>query len=141
LARAVTGDLAVASQCPRMFDIVITAMGLGRIALGLAPFVAAGPTARMLGFPLAHDTPTARLMGRFFGVRDIGLGVLAFYAVRHPETAPFLFLFNAFMDLGDLVSIAIPLVKRQGIDRAAAASALFAFTGGLAWLIAWLVAR
>jgi len=26
------------------------------------------------------DTATARLMGRLFGVRDIGLGVLAFYA-------------------------------------------------------------
>jgi hypothetical protein len=124
-----------------MFDIVITAMGVGRIALGLAPFVAAGPAARFLGFPLAHDTPTARLMGRFFGVRDIGLGVLAFYAIRHPEAAPFIFLFNAFMDLGDLLSIAIPLVKRQGIDRAAATSALFAATGGLAWLIAWLIAR
>jgi uncharacterized protein DUF4267 len=113
-----------------MFDIVITAMGLGRIALGLAPFVAAGPAARLLGFPLAHDTPTARLMGRFFGVRDIGLGVLAFYAVRHPEAAAFVFLFNAFMDLGDLLSITIPLVKRQGIDRAAATSAVFAATGG-----------
>jgi len=123
------------------FDLVISAMGLGRIALGLAPFVAARPAARLLGFPIAHDTPTARLMGRFFGVRDIGLGVLAFYAVRHPETAPFIFLFNAFMDLGDLLSTAIPLVKRQGIDRGAAMSALFAMTGGTAWLIAWLVAR
>jgi Domain of unknown function (DUF4267) len=141
LARAVTGDAARPAHVPRMFDIVITAMGLGRIALGLAPFIAAGPAARLLGFPLSHDTPTARLMGRFFGVRDIGLGVLAFYAVRHPETAPFIFLFNAFMDLGDLVSIAIPLVKRQGIDRAAAMSAMFAFTGGLAWLIAWVFAR
>ena len=28
---------------------------------------------RMLGFPASHDNPTARLMGRFFGVRDIGL--------------------------------------------------------------------
>jgi len=116
-------------------------MGLGRIALGLAPFVAAGPTARLLGFPVAHDTPTARLMGRFFGVRDIGLGVLAFYAVRHPESAPFIFLFNAFMDFGDLFAIAIPLVRRDGIDRAAILSSLFALTGGTLWLGAWLIAR
>ena len=72
---------------------------------------------------------------------SLGLGVLAFYAVKHPETASFLFLFNASMDGGDLVSIAIPLVKRQGIDRAAALSALFAMTGGLAWIIVWLIAR
>ena len=124
-----------------MFDIVITAMGLGRIALGLAPFVAPGPAARLLGFPLAHDTPTARLMGRFFGVRDIGLGVLAFYAVRHPETAPFIFLFNAFMDLGDLIATGIPLLGRHGFDRAALRSAGFAASGGMLWVIAWLLAR
>jgi hypothetical protein len=124
-----------------MFDAVITAMGLGRIALGLAPFLAAGSASRLLGFPAAHDNPTARLMGRFFGVRDIGLGILAFYALRHPEAASFIFLFNAIMDLGDLIATAIPVVTRQGIDRAAARSAMFAATGGLAWLVAWLVVR
>jgi len=124
-----------------LLRIVVSGMGLGRIALGLAPFVAAGPSSRLLGFPASHDTATARLMGRFFGVRDIGLGVLAFWGLRHPEALPFVMLFNAFMDLGDLVSIAIPLVKRQGIDRAAALSAMFAFTGGAAWLIVWLIAR
>lgn len=111
------------------------------MALGIAPFVAAGPAARMLGFPAAHDTATARLMGRFFGVRDIGLGVLVFYALKHPEVAAFIFLFNAFMDAGDLFAIGIPLVKREGIDRAAVFSALFALTGGLGWLTVWLIAR
>ena len=123
-----------------MLRLVVSAMGLGRIALGLAPLVAAGPASRLLGFPAAHDTATARLMGRFLGVRDIGLGVLAFYGLAHPDTLPFLMLFNAAMDLGDLVSIAIPLVKRQGIDRAALLSALFALTGGLSWFVVWLIA-
>ena len=123
------------------FDSIVTAMGLGRIALGLAPFVAAGPASRLLGFPAGHDNPTSRLMGRLFGVRDIGLGVLAFYAIRHPEVAPFLFLFNAFMDLGDLFAVTIPLIKRQGIDRGAALSGLFALIGGLGWLIVWMCAR
>ena len=124
-----------------MFDVIVFAMALGRITLGLAPFVAARPAAQLLGFPLSHDTPTARLMGRFFGVRDIGLGVLVFYALRHPEAGPFIFLFNAVMDLGDLVATAVPLVKRQGIDRGASMSALFALTGGLGWLVVWLIAR
>ena len=123
-----------------MLNLVVVAMGLCRIALGLAPFLAAGPASRMLGFPRSHDTATARLMGRFFGVRDIGLGVLAFYAVKHPETAGFLFLFNAFMDLGDLISISIPLARRQGIDRAALLSAMFATTGMLGWIVVYLVA-
>src|SRR5277367_1186942 len=124
-----------------LFSTVVAAMGIGRIALGLAPFVAAGPASRLLGFPARQDNPTARLMGRFFGVRDIGLGVLAFYAIRHPETAGFIFMFNAWMDAGDLLAIAIPLVKRQGIDRAAAGSALFALIGGIGWLTVWLIAR
>ena len=98
-----------------MFDVVTFLMGLGRIALGLAPFVAAGPASRLLGFPTKHDNPTARLMGRLFGVRDIGLGVLAFYAIEHPETAAFLFLFNAFMDLGDLFAVSIPLAASDAL--------------------------
>jgi hypothetical protein len=59
----------------------------------------------------------------------------------HPETAAFIFLFNAFMDLGDLVSIAIPLVERQGIDRAAVMSAGFALVGAICWLSVWAIAR
>ncbi|RYE92284.1 MAG: DUF4267 domain-containing protein, partial [Myxococcales bacterium] len=83
----------------------------------------------------AHDNPTARLMGRWFGVRDIGLGALVFWSLRHPETLDFILLFNALTDLGDLVAIAIPLARRQGIDRAALSSAAFALPAGLAWLV------
>ena len=122
-----------------LFDSAVVGMGIGRILLGLAPFVAAGPASRLLGFPAKHDNPTARLMARFFGVRDIGLGVLAFYALRHPEAAPFLFLFNAAMDAGDLFAISLPLLKRDGIDRGAALSAMFAIAGGMGWLVLWLV--
>lgn len=120
--------------------IALSGMALGRMAIGIAPFIAARSSSRMLGFPASHDNPTARLMGRFFGVRDIGLGILVLWGLRHPETLPFLMLFNALMDGGDLFAIGIPLVKRQGIDRAALASALFALTGGLGWLTMWLIA-
>jgi len=119
------------------FPIVVSAMAVGRILIGLAPFVAAGPASRALGFPVAHDSPTTRAMARIFGVRDIGLGVLIFYALRHPETAAFLFLFNAAMDAGDLVSFAIPLLGRHGINRAAWSSAALAVSGGIGWVIAW----
>jgi hypothetical protein len=122
------------------FDVVVSLMGLGRIALGLAPFVAARPASRLLGFPESHDNATARVMGRLFGVRDIGLGVLAFYAIAHPETAPFIFLFNAFMDFGDLITFSIPLIKRQGIDRAAIRSGMFAMFAMPAWVVVYLIA-
>jgi hypothetical protein len=117
-----------------MLHHIILAMGVGRIILGLAPFVAASRSSRLLGFPEQHDTATARLMARFFGVRDIGLGVLVFYGLRHPEALAFILLFNALTDFGDLVAISIPLVRRQGIDRAALSSAAFALPAGLGWL-------
>ncbi len=41
------------------------------------------------------------------------------------------------MDLGDCSAIAIPLVRRQGIDRAALASACFAFPAAIAWLVVY----
>lgn len=122
-------------------SIAITGMALGRIAIGLAPFVAAGPAAKLVGFPDSHDTATARLMGRLFGVRDIGLGVLALWGLSRPEVLPFILLFNAFMDLGDLVATGIPLIKRQGIDKGAAMSAAMALIGGSSWIAMWLVTR
>jgi hypothetical protein len=71
----------------------------------------------------------------------MGLGVLAFYAARHPEVMGFLFLFNAAMDGGDLVSIALPLARRAGIDKAALMSAAFAMTGGAAWITVFALTR
>jgi hypothetical protein len=123
-----------------MIATVIAAMGVGRMVLGVAPFVAAGPGARMLGIPAAHDSATARLMARFFGVRDVGLGVLVFYALHHPATLAFVLLFNAATDLGDLVATLVPLVRRQGIDRTAWTSAAFALPAGLGWLTMFLLA-
>jgi hypothetical protein len=117
-----------------MLSTIIFAMGVGRILLGLAPFVAARPSARIMGFPVDHDNPTTRLMARLFGVRDVGLGVLVFYGLRHPETLPFLIVFNALTDFGDLLAIGIPLARRQGIDRAAWTSAAFALPAGASWL-------
>lgn len=121
-----------------MLHNIIAAMAVGRILLGVAPFVAAAGSARLLGFPAAHDTPTTRLMARFFGVRDIGLGAVIFYALAHAAVLPAVMLFNALTDFGDLCAIVIPLVRRQGIDRAAFRSAAFALPASLAWLILFL---
>ena len=115
-------------------QVVVTGMGIVRVALGLAPFIAAGPLSRLLGFPVAHDTATTRLMARLFGVRDIGLGLIAFFVLSHPEMLVPMAIFQALMDGGDLVSIAIPLLRRDGIDRGAWLSSAFAATGALSWL-------
>jgi hypothetical protein len=113
---------------------IVFCMGVVRILLGLTPFFAARLSARLMGFPLGHDNPTTRLMARLFGVRDVGLGVLVFFGLQHPESLAFIVLFNALTDFGDLLAIAIPLLKRQGIDRAAWTSAVFALPAGVGWL-------
>jgi len=118
-----------------MLHYIIFAMGVGRMLLGIAPFVAARPSARLLGFPVDHDNPTTRLMARLFGVRDIGLGVLVFYGLQHLETLAFLIVFNALTDLADLIAIGIPLARRQGIDRGAWTSAAFALPAAAGWLV------
>lgn len=124
-----------------MITYVMIAMGIGRVLLGLAPFVAAATVSSLLGFPPAHDTPTARLMARWFGVRDVGLGVLMFWALTVPTTLPFILIFQALTDFADAFAIAIPLVRRQGIDRAAWSSLAFALPAGLTWLAVFAVVR
>lgn len=124
-----------------MLTIILVVMGAGRIAIGLSPFVAPRLTAVALGFPAGHDNPTARLMGRLFGARDAGLGVLTFYAIARPELGPAIFLFNAAHDLCDLASAAVPLVRRQGIDRGALATMAFAAPATVAWIALWLFTR
>jgi len=111
-------------------------LAVGRVLIGLAPIVAAAPSSRLLGFPAAHDNPTARLMGRLFGVRDIGLGALVAMHLDDPAALRKAFWLNLAMDLGDAAMIAVPLARRQGIDRAAGLSLAFALGGATAWTIA-----
>lgn len=112
-------------------------MSLARVILGLSPFVAAGPLVKLLGFPAHHDTPTARLMARLFGVRDLGLGLLTLYCLKSPEMLKVCVLFNVFMDAGDIVSVVPTLAFRQGLDRAAISCAALALFGGSCWLYFW----
>ncbi|HUB09387.1 MAG TPA: hypothetical protein VMB50_20455 [Myxococcales bacterium] len=116
---------------------VLWAAAAVRGALGLAPFLAAGLLVRRLGFPPEHDNASARLMARLFGVRDALLGVLAAWVIGHPADLPFIALVQAGADGGDLLSAAIPLARRQGIDRAAAMTAAFAGVGFAVWLAVW----
>jgi Domain of unknown function (DUF4267) len=117
-----------------MLHHIVFFMGIGRIVLGVVPFVAASRASRMLGVPENHDNATGRLMARLFGVRDVGLGVLVFWALLHPGALAFVLVFNALTDFGDLAAICIPLIRREGIDRAAWISAAFALPAGVGWL-------
>lgn len=74
-------------------------------------------------------------MGRLFGVRDVGLGILVFYGLENPPLLGPITLFNAATDCADLV--AIGMAYREGIPRAALASAGFALPAAIAWLVVY----
>jgi uncharacterized protein YjeT (DUF2065 family) len=117
------------------------AFAVVRILIGLAPVLAPRASVRLTGFPSEHDNPTARLMGRLFGVRDIALGVLVASFLSDRELLRWTFLFNLAVDLADAAVIAIPLVRRQGIDRGAGLSIAFALTGATGWAVLWFLSR
>ena len=115
---------------------LLLAFALGRVLIGLAPIVAAAPASRLLGFPAAHDNATARLMARWFGVRDAGLGALVVMFLDDAQGLRKVLWLNLATDLCDAAMIAVPLARRQGIDRAALACLAFAWGGALAWALA-----
>jgi hypothetical protein len=106
----------------------------GRVVIGVAPLLAPGPASRLLGFPRAHDNPSARLMGRLFAVRDIALGVLTWQLRDDPVLLRHAFRVNAAIDASDVTVAALPLLGRRGIDRSALSTAAFAFAGANVWL-------
>jgi hypothetical protein len=107
----------------------------GRVAIGLAPLLAPGPSSRLLGFPRAHDNASARLLGRLFAVRDVALGVLTWQVRDDPVLLRHAFRVNAAIDAADAATAALPpLLGRRGIDRAALATAAFALAGANVWL-------
>lgn len=113
-------------------------LATGRVVIGAAPIVAYEPSMKLLGFPEEHDNPSARLMARLFGVRDIGLGVLVASSQRDRRALRRAFALNIAMDLGDAAMIAAPLIADQGIDRAAGTSLAFALTGAALWTAGWI---
>jgi hypothetical protein len=117
-------------------------LAAGRVALGLAPILAPERSQALLGFPAGHDNPTARLMARLFGVRDIGLGALTMAATHNTTLLRRAYLFNAATDLADATMIAMPLISDAGIDTAAWRSLGFSLGGCSLWLVgAWWTTR
>ncbi len=108
-------------------------MATARVLIGLGALFTPGPFSRLLGYPPEQDSPTARLMGRLFGGRDIALGALVWRVRDEPSLAPFAYGLNAAVDATDAASMAAAIAGRQGIDRAAALSAVPALTAILGW--------
>lgn len=112
----------------RRSNAIVAAIAAVRLSLGLAALLAPARTARAAGYPEDQDTAAARLMGRFFGMREIVLGLLALgghggatpLACRRrplgPREREFVTL-NLVNDAVDAAAMTIPLLRHEGIAR------------------------
>lgn len=91
--------------------------------IGVLAFVAPRFSARLFLFPAEDDNPTARTMGRLFGVRDAVLGAIAL-STSEPKASARLHRMTACVDAGDAVAGAILL--RSGKARGGAIMVLVA---------------
>jgi hypothetical protein len=99
------------------------------VVLGLGALLAPAKTARLFGFPAPQQTAMARLLGRWFGARELVLAGLAL--AGHGGATPIsarrrrrlgrrqreFAALNAVNDAIDAAAMVVPLVKREHIDR------------------------
>ena len=112
-----------------------TRLVLTRVSVGLGALVATGLAEVVFGVPEEHDNPTARVLGRLFGIRNVVLGAWAL-AVRDAdvEARRLCYALNAVVDGVDVGILLWALVRRQGIARLSLTSAALGSSALLAWV-------
>lgn len=88
--------------------------------LGLAPRT----SLRLFGAPDSLDSPVVRYVARLFGIRNVMLGVLLWQHREDPEQVRRQATLNAATEAVDALSAAVPLLRRQGLDRTATLAGL-----------------
>lgn len=125
----------MASDEARMRSLALGFSG-ARIAVGAMAILTPRAAVTIMGFPRSQDTPTARLTGRLFGIREIALGAYTAVRVQRSVDQPQLYGLNACVDAADFAVCTATLVGRRGVGRAAFGSALLAAPFAATWL--WL---
>ena len=114
-----------------------TALAAARTGIGAVALLAPAITSKALGFPSDADTPSARLVARFFGLREIAMGVLTLTQLRRNPGDQWLLAWNAAVDGSDAILAGLALARRNGIDRAALGTIALAVPLCVSWL--WLL--
>ncbi len=90
-------------------------MAAARAGIGVMSIATPSLSAKIVGYPAAHDNPTARMMARLFGVRELLLAYLVIDAVRGPDgPSPSVFAVQAAVDASDIVVQSWPLLQTRG---------------------------
>lgn len=117
-----------------------SALGVATLLFGLAPAVAPGYFARLVGVTPAETGPATLSFIRSIGIRDAVMGIGLLSAAMHGgKLAPWL-LARSLMDLGDTVSVSLAFARGGGSSRLAALGAL-AFGATIVDHALWHAAR
>ena len=111
-------------------------LAVARVGIVVAAVLTPSLTSKVMGFPPESDTPSSRLVARFFGLREIAMGLLTLTLVRRNPRDRRLMEWNAVVDGSDAILAGIALAHRRGIDRAALGTLALAVPLCAAWL--WL---
>jgi len=105
-----------------------------RGGIGVASILAPKVSSKVAGYPAEHDNPSARLLAGLFGVRELLLAWLVIDAVRSPDgPSPSVFALQAAVDAADVAVQSLPLIRREGLDRAALGGIALAGVAALGW--------
>lgn len=109
-------------------------MAIERVAVGGLVGLAPGLAVKVFGLPPDADTPPLRMLARLFAVRNVLLGVLLWQARDDRSALAHAALLNAATDGADALAAAVPLVRRQGMDRGAISAMAAALTAAAGFL-------
>jgi hypothetical protein len=107
------------------------------MAIGAGIWLAPRQAMAALGFDA--ENPQSLALARLAGTRDLALGAVAVATADDPDRAGKVLRLNAAVDAGDALTFAIPLARREGIDRAALGGVVSATAATI--LGAWLASR
>jgi Domain of unknown function (DUF4267) len=112
----------------------VTRIASLRMVLGGGALLTSGLARRLFGLPADQDTPTARTLGRLFGIRNIVLGYWAYQSRdADKEARRFCYQINMLVDAVDVAVLLWPVLRRQHIDRFAMTSIALGSSVALAW--------
>lgn len=94
-------------------------MAIERVTVGVLLGLAPGLAVKVFGLPPDADTPPTRMAARLFAVRNVSLGVLLWQARDDRSKLANAALLNAATEGADALAAAVPLIRRQGMDRVA----------------------
>lgn len=111
--------------------------------IGLGAFIAVAPDVarRLFGAPAEMGNPLLHFTARLFGIRNVALGVILWESRHDPERLERVASLNAGVELLDATAAAVPLARRQGVDRAALSGALLSAIVACAFLALRAAAR